>query len=84
MNAKSSLEKEALIAYRNRWQSVTELEAGERRSTTFTERWQQLNALLQVARSLDLSITRGQESELQYQNWQKIRLIYLNRLDQAS
>lgn len=84
MNAKSSLEKEALIAYRNRWQSVTELEAGERRSTTFTERWQQLNALLQIARSLDLSITRGQESELQYQNWQKIRLIYLNRLDQAS
>jgi len=84
MNAKSSLEKEALIAYRNRWQSVTELEAGERRSTTFTERWQQLNALLQVARSLDLSITRDQESELQYQNWQKIRLIYLNRLDQAS
>lgn len=84
MNAKSSLEKEALIAYRNRWQSVTELEAGERRATTFTERWQQLNALLQIAHSLDLSITRGQENELQYQNWQKIRLIYLNRLDQAS
>jgi hypothetical protein len=84
MDAKISLEKEALRAYRNRWQSVAKVEAAEQQSATLAERWQQLNALLQMAHFLELPVSRGQESEDPYRNWYKIRLIYLKKLDQPS
>lgn len=48
------LDKQSLMTYRHRWQAVTAIEAAERRSSSITERWQQTNALLRLAISLDI------------------------------
>ncbi len=54
MNPHQTIDKEALQAYRKRWEAVAEVEAAEKRQATIEQRWQKLNAMLQLAISLGL------------------------------
>ena len=54
MNPQQTIDKEALKAYRKRWEAVAEVEAAEKRHATIEQRWQKLNAMLQLAISLGL------------------------------
>ena len=54
MNPQQTIDKEALQAYRKRWEAVAEVEAAEKRQATIEQRWQKLNAMLQLAISLGL------------------------------
>jgi hypothetical protein len=48
------LTQQNLVAYRQRWQAVAAVEAAEREASSVTERWQQMNALLRLAKSLNI------------------------------
>ncbi len=54
MNPDQTIDKEALKAYRNRWEAVAEVEAAEKRHATIEQRWQKLNAMLRLTISLGL------------------------------
>lgn len=69
----SELTQQSLIAYRQRWQAVAAVEAAEREASSISERWRQLNALLRLAKSLnmlppaeDISLDEGR------QHWQAL------------
>ena len=49
-----AMNKEALEAYRSRWQLVAQIEAEERQRTTIAKRLQQLNTLFQTAVALQI------------------------------
>jgi hypothetical protein len=62
------LDRASLTAYRQRWQTVNAIETAERQSTSITERWQQMNALLRLAMALnilppgdDVAVNEGRE-----------------------
>ena len=65
--------QQSLIAYRQRWTAVAAVEAAERQASTITERWQQLNALLRLAISLNI-VPQDQEVALDEgrQRWQAL------------
>lgn len=50
----SKLDRESLIAYRQRWEIVAAVEAAEREASSIAERWRQMNALLRLAQSLGI------------------------------
>lgn len=50
----SKLDRESLIAYRQRWEIVAAVEAAEREAGSIAERWRQMNALLRLAQSLGI------------------------------
>ena len=77
------LDKEALQAYRRRWQAVAEVEAAERRAASLAERWQQMNALLRMALALELPLpSNDQEADEGHQRWNRLRALYLSKMDQ--
>lgn len=47
-----TLDKEALEAYRMRWEAVAQIEAEEKRQATLEQRWQKLNAMLRLSIAL--------------------------------
>jgi hypothetical protein len=60
--------------YRSRWQAVAEVEAAEQREATIANRWQQLNAILQMAMALGLDLDAQAEDELAvWQRWAKLK-----------
>jgi hypothetical protein len=69
----AELNRQNLLAYRQRWTAVAAVEAAERQSSSTAERWQQLNALYRLALSLnilpqnqDIALSEGQ------QRWQAL------------
>jgi hypothetical protein len=54
LNPQQTIDKEALQAYRKRWEAVAEVEAAEKRHATIEQRWQKLNAMLRLTISLGL------------------------------
>ena len=77
------LDKEALQAYRRRWQAVADVEAAERRAASLAERWQQMNTLLRLAMALKLSLGGDdQDADEGHQRWNRLRALYLPKMDQ--
>lgn len=69
----AELNKQNLLAYRQRWTAVAAVEAAERQSSSITERWQQLNALFRMALSLNI-LPQNQDVALDegQQRWQAL------------
>lgn len=73
-----SIDREMLLAYQRRWQEVRQVAQAEQQTATITERWQQLNALLRLARSLGLSPSENHlQSGLVLQRWNRLQTLYL-------
>ena len=60
--------------YRARWEAVTEVEDAERRQASITSRWQQLNALFNMAVALGLDLGAQDEGELVvWERWARLK-----------
>ena len=56
--------------YRPRWQTVAEVEEAEQREATMANRWQRLNAILQMALALGLDLGAQNDDEMAiWQRW---------------
>ncbi|RLT39339.1 MAG: hypothetical protein DWI57_10450 [Chloroflexi bacterium] len=73
------LDQQSLAAYQQRWQAVAAIEAAERQSASLADRWQQMNALLRLAMSLEFSlIEKDTIPDEGQQRWQKLIAIHLS------
>ena len=59
--------------FRKRWQAVAALEREEQREASVALRWQQLNAILRLAISLELPLREQFEEEIVRQRWAKLK-----------
>jgi hypothetical protein len=60
--------------YRARWQTVAEVEDSEQREATVASRWQQLNAILQMALALGLDLGAQNDDEMVvWQRWARLK-----------
>jgi hypothetical protein len=60
--------------FRDRWQAVAKIEAEEQKTASITLRWQQLTAILLMAKGLGLTIEKSnEENEIIYQRWAKLK-----------
>jgi len=67
-----------LQAYRRRWQAVEQVKRAEQQAATVTERWQRLNSLLRLARSLGLQSSENDSlSDPMQQHWNRLKALYL-------
>ena len=79
-----SVDREMLLAYRERWQAVAQVEQAEQQVATFEERWQQLNSLLRLARSLGLQPSEDEPLfDPAHQRWNRLRSLYLAEQQEA-
>lgn len=70
------MDKSMLQEYRARWQAVAAVEKREQQSASFTQRWQQLNAIIGLAAALKLrSTVESDEVEAVRQRWSKLKRI---------
>lgn len=79
-----SMEREMLLAYQRRWQAVGQVEAAEQQTATIAERWQRLNSLLRLARSLGLP--PSEDDVLigpAQQRWNRLQSLYLAEQQEA-
>ena len=64
--------QDEMVAYKERWRAVAEIELQELRSTSIEKKWQQLNSIINLARQL--GIFRPDPSEkVTYQQWAKVK-----------
>jgi len=71
------LTKEALEAYRSRWDVVAEVEAEEKRQATIAQRWQKLNAMLKLVIALGLyEKMRDANVEDVRERWVRLKVNY--------
>ena len=65
-----------LQQYKQRWSAVAQIELAEQQQSTTQERWQQFNALFQMATALTLlNRSTAQDEEIVWQRWTKLRTI---------
>jgi hypothetical protein len=67
------MEKADVLAYRDRWKVVAEIEAQERRTASIQTRWKQLNAILRLAIGLGLPLKPDENKLIVYQRWAIIK-----------
>jgi hypothetical protein len=60
--------REDLIAYKERWNAVAEIEQQELRETSMAQKWQQLNAIIALAIRLAIFTPDPREEEV-YLRW---------------
>ncbi|HNB52147.1 MAG TPA: hypothetical protein PK530_09400 [Anaerolineales bacterium] len=67
------MDQELVNFYRNRWQAVERIEQEEQRNSTILARWEKLNGLMRMARSLHL--TEGLEDPMDagWLRWSKLK-----------
>lgn len=71
------LTKEALEIYRSRWDAVTQIETEEKQQETITQRWQRLNAMLQLSIALGIyEKMRNTDVEDVRARWIKLKANY--------
>ena len=68
----TNMTKEQAAEYRARWEAVKAIEIAEQRAATIQQRWQQLNAILRMARGLRLPPPERDE-EVVRQRWAKLK-----------
>lgn len=59
--------------FRERWRAVAAIEKEEQREASVALRWQQLNAILRLARGLGLSLREQSEEEAVRQRWARLK-----------
>jgi hypothetical protein len=60
--------------FRECWQAVAAIEAGEQRTASIALRWRQTNAILRLAIGLGLPLTEpDEEEEVVRQRWAKLK-----------
>jgi len=59
--------------FRERWQAVAAIEREEQREASVALRWQQLNAILRLARGLGLPLGEQSEEETVRQRWARLK-----------
>ena len=64
--------KEDMFLYRDRWQAVAEIEQEELRRTSIEMKWQQLNAIINLAIQIGIFKTDPSE-EIVYRQWAKLK-----------
>jgi hypothetical protein len=65
-------QQDDLIAYRNRFRAVDEVERKEQREASIELKWKQLNSIIRLA--IGLGIFKADPSEVEvYQRWAKIK-----------
>ena len=73
-----SVDQAQLIAYRERWAAVAEIEAAEQRETTVAQRWQKLNSILRMAAGLGIAAQKDDEQiAVVRQRWNFLKDRYL-------
>jgi len=76
------MDKEMLLAYRERWREVNEFELKEARQTTFGERWRQLNAIIRMAVAIKAWPERDEvEIAKVRERWSILRTFYAAKED---
>jgi hypothetical protein len=72
------LNQETLRAYRQRWETVAQIENTERQTMGVVDRWQKLNALLNMSIALGLeSIDNELQTDSVQRNWNCLYQAYL-------
>ena len=64
--------RDDLIAYKERWKAVAEIEQQELRETSMAQKWQQLNAIIALAIRLGIFTPDPSEEEV-YERWAKLK-----------
>ncbi|MBN1889933.1 MAG: hypothetical protein JW850_18200 [Thermoflexales bacterium] len=59
--------------FRDRWQAVAAVELEEQRAASVELRWQQLNALLQIAIGLELPLDKRDDEDSVRRRWAKLK-----------
>lgn len=59
--------------FRQRWQAAALIEAAEQRAASIELRWRQLNAILELARKLELRLNSSDQDEAVWQRWAKLK-----------
>jgi hypothetical protein len=59
--------------FRERWQAVAAVELEEQRAASIEQRWQQLNALLQIAIGLKLPLGEQEDEDSVHHRWAKLK-----------
>jgi len=70
------MDRELLIAYRDRWRAVEAIEREERRAASVALRWQQTNAIFRLALEMGLLATGrpdDQEEQEVYRRWAALK-----------
>lgn len=60
-NDRAAITPEQAKAFKARWQAVALIEAQEEQSATVKLRWQQLNAIIRLAKALQLPLSMSDE-----------------------
>jgi len=68
--------KSDAIAYQQRWEALREIELQELRSASIEERWLQVNAIYDLARSLGLPLEGNTDPTPVYARWAKLKQNY--------
>lgn len=70
-----TMEKQDLQAFRERWQTVAEVEKSELRQMSVAQRWQQFNAILRMAVALELPLLQDDIGEIITirQRWRRLQ-----------
>ncbi len=72
--ATSGMDVELVRFYRNRWKAVEKIEIEESRNASFEQQWQRFVGILQLARTMGLSLVPDQaEEEVVYLRWSRIK-----------
>ena len=67
------MDKEALLAYRRRWQAVEEIEDQEARTDSLELRLKQLCSLIGMARALGLMPEEDRDEEVVRARWLRLK-----------
>ncbi len=72
-----SMDRQMLIAYRNRWRAVEAVEREEQRAASVALRWQQVNTIFRLAMGMGLLSNNPDDQEQEvYRRWAKLKEIY--------
>ncbi len=72
-----SVDRQTLIAYRDRWRAVEAVEREEHRAASVALRWQQTNAIFRLAMGMGLLSNNPDDQEQEvYRRWAVLKEIY--------
>ena len=72
-----SMDRQTLIAYRDRWRAVEAVEREEHRTASIALRWQQTNAIFRLAMGMGLLSNNPDDQEQEiYRRWARLKEAY--------
>ena len=71
------MDRQTLIAYRDRWRAVEAVEREEHRAASVALRWQQTNAIFRLALGMGLLSNNPDDQEQEvYRRWARLKEAY--------